>query len=91
HAVWVLYYDKIGNKLILFAAMDNHLIITLVTLLAAFILFVSDRVSADVVALLVVVTLAATGVLSPAEAFSGFSRAAVITIISIFIISEALQ
>lgn len=86
-----MYYDKIGNKLILFAAMDNHLIITLVTLLAAFILFVSDRVSADVVALLVVVTLAATGVLSPAEAFSGFSRAAVITIISIFIISEALQ
>lgn len=71
--------------------MDTHLLITLAILAAAFVLFVSDRVSADVVALLVVVTLAATGVLSPAEAFSGFSRAAVITIISIFIISEALH
>lgn len=71
--------------------MDTHLLITLAILAAAFVLFVSDRVSADVVALLVVVTLAATGILSPAEAFSGFSRAAVITIISIFIISEALH
>lgn len=71
--------------------MDSHLLITLITLAAAFVLFISDRVSADVVALLVVVTLAASGVLSPTEAFSGFSRAAVITIISIFIISEALS
>src|SRR5262249_40170299 len=46
---------------------------------------------ADLVALLVVVALGLTGVLTPQEAFSGFSRSAVITIIAIFILAEALQ
>ncbi|MEP7214567.1 MAG: SLC13 family permease [Acidobacteriota bacterium] len=71
--------------------MDNHLIITFVILAAALILFLSERLPADLVALLVVVALGITGVLTPAEAFSGFSRSAVITIIAIFVIAEALQ
>src|SRR6059058_3287783 len=71
--------------------MDNHLIITVVILLAALVLFVSNRLPADLVALLVVVALGVTGVLTPAEAFSGFSRSAVITIIAIFVLTEALQ
>lgn len=45
---------------------------------------------ADLVALLVV-ALGVTGILTPQEAFSGFSRSAVITIIAIFILAEALQ
>src|SRR5215203_525708 len=71
--------------------MDNHLIITFAVLAAALVLFVSDRLPADLVALLVVVALGVTGVLTPQEAFSGFSRSAVITIIAIFVIAEALQ
>lgn len=71
--------------------MDNHLIITCVILAAALILFLSNRIPADLVALLVVVALGVTGVLTPQEAFSGFSRSAVIIIISIFVLTEALQ
>ncbi len=71
--------------------MDNHLIITFVILIAALILFLTDKLPADLVALLVVVALGVTGVLTTAETFSGFSRSAVITIMAIFILAEALQ
>ena len=64
--------------------MENQLIITCVILGIALVLFLSGRLAADLVALLVVVALGLTGVLTPAEAFSGFSRSAVIVIISIF-------
>ena len=71
--------------------MDNQLIITCVILAAALTLFLSNRLPADLVALLVVVALGVTGVLTPQEAFSGFSRSAVIIIISIYVLTEALQ
>ncbi|MEP6945079.1 MAG: SLC13 family permease [Acidobacteriota bacterium] len=71
--------------------MDYQLDITLIILVAALILFVTELVPADLVALLVVVALGVTGVLTPAEAFSGFSRSAVITILAIFILASALQ
>src|SRR5690349_6231570 len=71
--------------------MENHLILTCIILLAAIVLFVSNRLPADLIALLVVVALGVTGVLTPAEAFSGFSRSAVITIIAIFVLTEGLQ
>jgi len=71
--------------------METSLTITFVILAAALILFLTDKLPADLVALLVVVALGVTGVLTPAEAFSGFSRSAVITIISIFVLTEGLQ
>lgn len=71
--------------------MENQLIITCVILGIALVLFLSGRLAADLVALLVVVALGLTGVLTPAEAFSGFSRSAVIVIISIFVLTESLQ
>lgn len=71
--------------------MDNSLIITLAILGAALVAFITDRIPADLVALLVAVALGLTGVLTPDEAFSGFSRAAVIIIIAIFILAEALK
>ena len=71
--------------------MDNHLILTVIILATAIILFVSNRLPADLIALLVVVALGLTGVLTTQEAFSGFSRTAVITIIAIFVLTEALQ
>ncbi|MGD9590561.1 MAG: SLC13 family permease [Pyrinomonadaceae bacterium] len=71
--------------------MDNSLIITLAILTAAIIAFLTDRIPADLVALLVAVALGLSGVLTPDEAFSGFSRAAVIIIIAIFILAEALK
>ncbi len=71
--------------------MGNDLTITLIILGSALILFLSNRLPADLVALLVVVALGLTGVLTTQEAFSGFSRTAVITIIAIFVLTEALQ
>jgi len=71
--------------------MESHLTITCVILGAAVLLFFSGRLPADLVALLVAVALGLTGVLTTQEAFSGFSRSAVITIIAVFVLTEALQ
>ncbi|MEP6850591.1 MAG: SLC13 family permease [Acidobacteriota bacterium] len=71
--------------------METPLIITCAILAAALILFLSNKLPADLVALLVVVALGVTGVLTPQEAFSGFSRSAVIIIIAIFVLTEALE
>lgn len=71
--------------------MDNNLILTFVILGVALVVFLTDRLPADLVALLVAVALGLTGVLTPEEAFSGFSRAAVIIIMAIFILAEALR
>ena len=71
--------------------MDVQLVITFSILIVALVLFFTDKIPADLVALLVVVALGVTGVLTPQEAFSGFSRSAVITILAIFIIAEALR
>jgi di/tricarboxylate transporter len=71
--------------------MDTQLIITFAILVIALILFLTDKLPADLVALLVAVALGVSGVLTPQETFSGFSRSAVITIMAIFILTEALQ
>ncbi len=60
-------------------------------IVAALILILSNRLRADVIALLVLLTLGITGVVTPDEAISGFSRPAVITIISLFIITRGLE
>lgn len=71
--------------------MNVPLIITSIILVFAIILFLSDRIRADLVALLVLVALGISGVLTPQETFSGFSRSAVITILAIFILAEGLE
>lgn len=71
--------------------MDTQLIITFSILAVALILFLTEKIPADLVALLVAVGLAVSGVLTPEETFSGFSRTAVITIMAIFILTESLQ
>jgi di/tricarboxylate transporter len=59
--------------------------------LAALLLILSNRVRPDIVAVLVLLTLSISGVVTPEEALSGFSRSAVITIISLFIITRGLE
>ncbi len=56
----------------------------------AVILFVSERVRVDVVALMVLVTLSLTGLLTAAQAVSGFSNPAVVTVWAVFILSGGL-
>jgi di/tricarboxylate transporter len=63
----------------------------LAVLLIASALFISDKLRADLVALLVLITLGVAGILTPEEALSGFSRPAVITILAIFILTAGLE
>ncbi|MCA9887070.1 MAG: SLC13 family permease [Anaerolineae bacterium] len=63
---------------------------TLAILVAAIILFVTEKLRVDVVALGVVVSLMLTGVLSTNEALAGFSNSAVLTIASLFIVGGAV-
>lgn len=55
------------------------------------ILIVSNRVRSDIVALVVLLTLGISRILTPQQALSGFSNPAVITIVSLFVISDALE
>lgn len=71
--------------------MDTQLLITFSILIIALILFLTEKLPADLVALLVAVALGVSGILTTEETFSGFSRSAVITIMAIFILTEALQ
>lgn len=56
----------------------------------AVVLFLTERLRPDVVALATVAALAGIGVLTAPESFSGFSSQAVITLISVFILAEGL-
>ena len=69
----------------------DPLILTFAILLGAVALLLSDRLRADVVALLVVLALGVGGVLTPREAFSGFASSAVVTIVAIFVVTEGLR
>jgi len=69
----------------------NPLTITFIILIGSILLFLSGRLRPDLVALLVAISLGVTGVLTPQEVFSGFSRSAVITIMAIYVLAEGLQ
>lgn len=63
----------------------------LVILVLAFGLLVTERIRNDIVAMLIVLALAVTGVLSPSEALSGFSSEPAIIVACIFVISGAFH
>jgi di/tricarboxylate transporter len=65
--------------------------ITALIAVLAVVLLLSDRLRPDLVALLTALALGLTGVLTVQETFSGFSRSAVIIILSIFILADGLK
>jgi len=71
--------------------MTPEIIIVLSILGIAVVLFVTEWIRVDVVALLVLVSLTLTGILSPVDALSGFSNPAVVTVWAILILSAALS
>ena len=71
--------------------MTPDQIITLIVFISAVILFATNRIRSDLVAIMVMVTLGLAGIVEPGEAFSGFSSSAVMTILGISMISIALQ
>ena len=71
--------------------MTFEIAFILALIFLAFILFVTEKFSLDVTALLILTILLLGGFLSIEEAMSGFSNPAVITISLLFILSYALQ
>jgi di/tricarboxylate transporter len=71
--------------------LSTHEWLLIAVMTAALLGIASGRMRPDLVALLVLVTLPILGVIDFQEAFSGFSRSAVITIIGLFMITQALE
>ena len=75
-------------------ALDTHLytkLLMLLTVAVAILLFVTEWVRIDVVAIIMMVLLPELGLLRPGEAFRGLSSNAVIAIIGVMIISYGLN
>ena len=70
--------------------MTFEIALVLGILVFSLILFISEVIRMDVVALLVLGTLAITGLVDSSQAFAGFSNSAVITVWAMFILSEGL-
>jgi di/tricarboxylate transporter len=74
-----------------FANVNPQQIAFLAILLIAILLFVTEWIRTDLVAVLIVVALYVTRVLKPDEALSGFSSEPAIVIAGIFVLSRALH
>lgn len=70
--------------------MTGEIALVLIILGIAIVLFASERLRVDLISMMVLLTLLFTGILTPEEAFSGFSSPAVITVWAIYIVSAGL-
>ena len=71
--------------------MTFKAIVTLLILAAAMYGFVSERLAPDVTSLLALIALLLTGVLTPYEAFSGFSHPATISVAAVLVLSAGVE
>lgn len=71
--------------------MTLEIILLFAIVLGALVLFTSGIVSVDLTALLVMVSLMVTGILTPEEGISGFSNTATTTVLALLILSEGLK
>lgn len=69
---------------------DTNIVITLMIMLAAVVLFSIEVLSVDIVSILVVLALICFGILSPDQAFIGFSNTALVMIGSVLIMTTGL-
>jgi di/tricarboxylate transporter len=60
-------------------------------LVGAFVLLITEKLRNDLVAVLIVLALAGTGLLSPADAVAGFSSEPALVVVAIFVMSGALH
>lgn len=60
-------------------------------LVVAFALFLTDKVRADIVSLLVLLALGIAGVVTPEETVAGFARPSILTLAGLFVVSAALE
>jgi di/tricarboxylate transporter len=72
-------------------AVTLKAVVTLLILAAAMYGFVSERLAPDITALLALLALLLTGVLTPFEAFSGFSHPATISVAAVLVLSAGVE
>jgi di/tricarboxylate transporter len=70
--------------------MISDMLLVYVILGVTILLFMSERLRLDLVALLALLALSITGILTPAESFAGFSDPVVIMIAGLFIVAGAM-
>jgi di/tricarboxylate transporter len=68
-----------------------EIILVSIIVLVAVVLFATEKLSVDVVALLVLGTLLVTRLVTPAEGISGFSNPATVTVAAMFVLSAGLN
>jgi di/tricarboxylate transporter len=74
-----------------FSRENIKALITVVILIVAVYSFVREKIAPDVTALLVMITLLLTTVLTPTEAFSGFSHPATVSVAAVLVLSAAIE
>lgn len=70
--------------------MGFEALVVLFVVIGAVILFATEKLSIDLVAILIIVVLTLTGVLTPEEGVQGFSNPATVTVAAMFVLSAAL-
>jgi len=70
--------------------MSIDALITLAVIAGALVLFITELISIDLVALLIMITLILTGVITAEQGADGFSNKATITVAFMFVLSAAL-
>jgi di/tricarboxylate transporter len=70
--------------------MTLDIALTLLIILGAMVLFATEKLRVDVVALLVLISVGLLGLIPQEELFSGFSNPAVITVWAVYMVSGAL-
>ncbi len=71
--------------------MTLEILAVLLLTLSAIILFCTEALRVDVVAILILISLALSNLVSPEQALSGFSNPATATVAAMFILSEGLR
>ena len=71
--------------------MTYEIVVSFMILFLAVVLFTTERIRIDLAAILIMIILPWTGIITPSEAFSGFSSNAVITIIAIMILGYGIE
>ncbi|MBK6264132.1 anion permease [Marivirga sp. S37H4] len=70
--------------------MDYQMIVTILIIIGAMVLFATEALRIDVVAVIIIVLLVITGILSAEQSFKGFSNSATLTVAAMFVLSGAL-
>lgn len=70
--------------------MNAEMLLTFVILAVTILVFLTDKIRVDIVAILSLLALTLTNLITPEQALSGFSNSTVVTIAALFIVGEGL-